>query len=88
MDCCTQACTVVLTLHISCWLMKTLSTQHEKRMEEFVRAVLQKWLNRDDDNESEESLPCTWDALIQCCEDANLDGIHVFVKQLRGNIPK
>ena len=66
--------------------VKKLSTKHEERKEEFVRAVLQKWLDRDDDDESEESLPCTWDALIQCCEDANLDG--VFIKQLRGNIPK
>ena len=66
--------------------VKQLRTKHEERKEEFVRAVLQNWLDRDDDDENEESLPCTWDALVQCCEDANLDG--VFIKLLRGNIPK
>ena len=65
--------------------VKTLSTKHEERKEEFVRAVLQKWLDRDDDDENEESLPCTWNALVQSCEDANLDG--VFIKLLRSNIP-
>ena len=66
--------------------VKQLSTKYEGRKEEFVRAVLQKWLDRNDDDESEESLLCTWNALVKCCEDANLDG--VFVKLLRGNIPK
>ena len=66
--------------------VKKLSTEHEENKEEFVRAVLQKWISRNDDNESEESLPCTWDALVKCCEDANLDG--VFVKLLRDNILK
>ena len=66
--------------------VKKLSMKHEEKKEEFVRAVLQKWLDRNDDDESEESLPCMWDALVKCCEDANLDG--VFVKLLRGNIPK
>ena len=67
-------------------LVKQLRKKHKDRKEEFVRAVFQKWLGRDDDDESEESLPCTWDALVKCCEDANLDGI--FVTLLRGNIPK
>ena len=57
-----------------------------KKKEQFVCAVLQKWLDRYDNDESEESLPCTWDALVQCCEEANLDG--VFKKLLRDNIPK
>ena len=65
--------------------VKTLSTKYKERKEEFVRAVLQKWLDRDDDDENEESIPCTWDALVRCCEDANLDGI--FIKLLRSNIP-
>ena len=65
--------------------VKQLSIVHEEK-EQFVCAVLQKWLDRDDDDKSEESLPCTWDALVICCEDANLDG--VFVKLLRDNIPK
>ena len=66
--------------------VKKISKKHEENKEEFVCAVLQKWLDRDDDDESEESLPCTWDALVQCCEEANLDG--VFKKLLRDNIPK
>ena len=66
--------------------VKQLSMKHKERKEEFVRAVLQKWLARNDDDESEESLPCTWDALVKCCEEANLDG--VFVKLLRSNVPK
>ena len=66
--------------------VKKLTTKHKENKEEFVRAVLQKWLARDDDDESEESLPCTWDALVKCCEDANLDG--AFVKLLRDNIPE
>ena len=66
--------------------VKKLSTKHKKRKEKFVRAVLQKWLDRDDDDESEESLPCAWDVLVMCCKDANLDG--VFIKLLRDNIPK
>ena len=65
--------------------VKKLSKKHEENKEEFVRAVLQKWLDRDDDDENEESLPCTWNALVQSCEDANLDG--VFIKLLRSNIP-
>ena len=64
----------------------TPPNKKKKKMEKFVRAVLQKWLDRDDDDESEESLPCTWDALVQCCEEANLD--RVFKKLLRDNIPK
>ena len=66
--------------------VKKLTTKHKENKEEFVRAVLQNWLARNDDDEYEESLPCTWDALVKCCEDANLDG--VFVKLLRDNIPK
>ena len=66
--------------------VKQLSTKHKESKDEFIRAVLQKWLVRDDDDENEESLPCTWEALVKCCEDANLDG--VFIKELRDNIPK
>ena len=50
---------------------------------DFIRAVLDKWLSRDDDDK-EESPPCTWEALVQCAEDAELDG--EFVKLLRDNV--
>ena len=66
--------------------VKKLTTEHKENKEQFVRAVLQNWLARNDDDESEESLPCKWDALVKCCEDANFDG--VFIKLLRDNIPK
>ena len=66
--------------------VKKLCTKHGNNKEEFVRAVLQKWIERDYEDESEESLPCTWDALVMCSEDAKLDG--VFIKLLRDNIPK
>ena len=51
--------------------------------DEFIRAVLEMWLSRDDDEE-EGSLPCTWESLVECAEDADLDG--VFVKLLRDNV--
>ena len=67
----------------------TVRKLHRKHQDEddFVRAVLQKWLDRDDDDdEDEKSLPCTWEALITCSRDASLDG--EFVKLLRDNTPK
>ena len=54
--------------------------------DEFVRAVLERWISRDDDNEDKESLVYTWEALICCCQEANLDGD--IVKLLRDNAPK
>ena len=54
--------------------------------EEFIRAVLNNWLDRDDDDEQEESVPCSWEALIQCMNDAGLDG--ELVKILRDNVPR
>ena len=65
--------------------VKKLRTDHKDDKEEFVRAVLREWINRDDDDEDEESLPCTWEALITCSRDANLDG--EFVRLLRDNLP-
>lgn len=53
--------------------------------DEFVRAVFDKWLSIDDDN-VEDWLPCTWKALVQCAEEANLDG--EFVMLLRDNVPR
>ena len=52
--------------------------------DEFIRAVLKMWLGRDDDDEEEGMLPCTWESLVQCADDADLDG--EFVKLLRDNV--
>ena len=65
--------------------VKKLSVKHSDDKDEFVRAVIKRWLDRDDDDEDEESLPCTWEALVVCAQDAGLDG--VFVKLLRDNVP-
>ena len=65
--------------------VKELRRKHQGK-DEFVRAVLERWMSRDDDDEDEESLECTWEALIGCCQDADLDGD--FVKLLRDNVPK
>ena len=62
-------------------LVRKLSKQHFYT-EEFVRAVLERWLSRDNDDEE----PCTWEALVQCAQDAGFD--EEFVKLLRDNIPK
>ena len=64
--------------------MKKLRKDHKDDNDEFIRAVLEMWLSRDDDDKKG-SLPCTWGSLIQCAEDAELDG--VFVKRLRDNVP-
>lgn len=64
--------------------VRKLRKEHEND-DEFVRAAFSKWLSRDDDNEDEESVPCTWEALIQCVNDAGLDG--ELVKDLRNNAP-
>ena len=66
--------------------VKKLRTKHGDNKEEFVRAVLQRWIDRDDDDKSDKSPPCTWNALVKCCEDAKLDGM--FVNLLRDYIPK
>ena len=66
--------------------VKKLHMKHENNMDNFVRAVLERWISRDDGNEDEESLECTWEALIGCCDGASLDGD--FVKLLRDNVPK
>ena len=65
--------------------VKEIRKKHQSE-NEFVRAVLERWISRDDDDEDEESLECTWEALISCCHDAGLDGD--FVKLLRDNVPK
>ena len=66
--------------------VKKLHMKHENDKDEFVRAVLERWISRDDDDEDEESVECTWEALVSCCQEADLDGD--FVKLLRDNVPK
>ena len=65
--------------------LKKLRKTHQSE-NAFVRAVLEKWISRDDDDKSEKSRECTWEALVSCCHDANLEGD--FVKLLRENVPK
>ena len=65
--------------------VRKLRRKHQDQ-DDFIRAVLQKWLDRDDDDDDEESLPCTWEALVTCSRDASLEG--EFVRLLRDNIPK
>ena len=66
--------------------VKKLRTKHGDNKEEFVRAVFQKWIDRDDDDKSDKSLPCTWAALVKCCEDAKLD--RMFINLLRDYVFK
>ena len=63
--------------------VRRLHMKH-KDNKEFVRAVFEKWLSRDDDDEDEVSQPCTWESLVQCAEDSGLDG--TFIKLLRDNV--
>ena len=63
--------------------MKKLRKKHKDDDDKFIRAVLEMWLSRDDDVE-EGSLPCTWESLVQCADEADLDG--EFVKLLRDNV--
>ena len=65
--------------------VRKLQMKH-KDSEEFVRAVFEKWLSRDDDDEDEMSQPCTWESLVKCAEDSGLDGM--FLKLLRDNVPR
>ena len=67
-------------------LVKRLRMKYQDNKDEFVRAVLQRWISRDDDDEDEESLECTWEVLVSCCHGAGLDGD--FMKLLRNNVPK
>ena len=53
--------------------------------DEFVRAAFNKWLSRDDDNEEEDSIPCTWEALIKCVDKAGLN--RDLLKELSNNVP-
>lgn len=66
--------------------VRELRKRHGNDDDEFVRAVLRQWLSRDDDDILEPSVPCTWESLIKCVEDAGLAG--EFFKLLRENVPK
>ena len=66
-------------------LVKKLRNKHQGE-DAFVRAVLERWISRDDDDEGEESLECTWEAFVSCCKDTGLEGD--FVKLLRKNVLK
>ena len=44
--------------------VKEIHTKHQNDKDEFVRAVLKRWISKDDGDEDEESLECTWEALV------------------------
>ena len=54
--------------------MKKLRKKHKDDDDKFIRAILEKWLSRDG----------TWEVLVQCADEAGLDGD--FVKLLRNNV--
>ena len=80
----TQCVYFAYQLLVDNFTVKRLYKKHPDK-NEFVRAVLERWLDRDDDDEDAESMPCTWEALVQCAQDAGLDGD--FVKLLKDNVP-
>ena len=53
--------------------------------DKFVRAALNKWLSRDDDDKNEVSIPCTWEAFVKCVDDAGLN--RDLLKELSDNVP-
>ena len=57
--------------------VKKLRKEHSEDDDEFVRAVLDKWLSRDDDS--------NWDTLVQCVDESGLDG--EFLRLLKDNVP-
>ena len=65
--------------------VRKLNKKYENDDELFVRAVLDKWLGRDDDDEKG-SLSCTWETLVKCVEESGLD--EEFLKLLRENVPR
>ena len=66
--------------------VRELKKRHGNNDDEFVRAVFRQWLSRDDDDKHEPSVPCTWESLIKCVENARLDG--EFIRLLREIVPK
>ena len=51
--------------------------------DEFIRAVLEDWLSQPDRGSADEALPCTWEALADCVEDAGLD--RALAEAIRDN---
>lgn len=54
--------------------------------DEFVRDVLKNWLSGPNIDPGDKAVPCTWEDLVQCVEEAGLDG--ELVKAIRDNHPK
>ena len=48
-----------------------------KRVENFVRAVLRNWLSRNDNDPKDPAVPRTWESLAQCMKLAGLEGVLV-----------
>ena len=82
----TQCSDFALMLLQNSLTVRELRKRHGSDDNEFVRAVFRQWLSRDDDDILEPSVPCTWESLIKCMEDAGLD--REFVKLLREYVPK
>ena len=43
--------------------VKEIRVMYQNDKAKFVRAVLERWISRDDDDKDEESLKCTWHSL-------------------------
>ena len=54
----------------------------------FVRAVLSDWLSRADGDPADEAVPCTWEALAGCVEEAGLEGALSKAIRKRYNCPQ
>ena len=61
--------------------VKRLRKKNKGEDDVFVYEVLENWLSRNDDDTDDPAAPRTWEALVQCMEDAGLDG--VLVKAVR-----
>ena len=54
--------------------VKSLRKEHKLDDKGFVQAVFDSWLGRDDDDEDEDSMECSWESLVQCAEESGLHG--------------
>ena len=57
--------------------VKMIRKKNKGEDDVFVYEVLENWLSRDDDNTDDPAVSRTWVGLIECMEDAGLDGILV-----------
>ena len=65
-------------------LVKKLK-KDSKDDEEFIRAVFDRWLNQDDDDDTNSGVPCTWEELCTCISDVpDLPGN--LAKEIRDNL--